>query len=257
MSFVHRVRFFASLQFCAAICVALQGYEASAAPPADEMRSVAVISAIGETFMFEHVRDRAFEWFGPPDASFLEVSDWGIDDLVVRDATAFLSRRFKVVAAKYQEADFDTWTPFNLTRHIRELPLPDDTVDAYILILRDWRADEIGCSVHDIGGLGLYRRDGSGGAKVGVYAAWRVVIVDAHSDEILASQPAVLAGGRLPWLPAAELVSPNTQNDLSDGEKSILQAGVKTLLQRTFVPTLTRALADIRRPRTESKGKES
>jgi hypothetical protein len=204
-------------------------------PPHTRIKTVAIISAVGESFMFEHVRAAPFEWIGAPDTSFLEISDWGMDDLVSREATMVLSKRFAVKPVKYEEADFDTWTWASLPRTIRELPLPEDDIDAYVLILRDWHPDEIGHSVHQIAGLGLYKRDLAG---LGVYAAYRIVVVDAHTYEVIASRRALTTDGRLPWGPTGPSLWPKTQNDVTDAQKTTLQAGLNALIDHTLAPTL-------------------
>ena len=81
-----------------------------------------------------------FEWISPPQASFLEISDWGIDDTVTAEITKLLSARYKVQSIAIEHQDFDTWTYDTLSRRIRELPVPETPIDAYLLILRDWRA---------------------------------------------------------------------------------------------------------------------
>jgi hypothetical protein len=207
-------------------------------PAHTKIKTVAIISAIGETFMFEHVRATPFEWAGSPDTSFFEISDWGVDDLVNREATSVLSKRFSVKPVKYEEADFDTWTWASLLRTIRALPLPEDDIDAYVLILRDWRPDEIGHSVHQVAGLGLYRRDG----RAGTFAAYRIVVVDAHTYEVLASREALSSEGRLPWTPTGPSLWPKTQNDVTDAQKTTLQSGLNALIEMTLVSTLKRLI---------------
>ena len=205
------------------------------------IKSVAIISAIGETFQFEHIRDAAFEWFAPTDASFLEISDWGLDDFVTHTASAELSKRHKVVPVKYLEGAFDTWTWYTLDRNLRELPPADDDIDAYVVILRDWRGDAIGDSVHRLGGLGFYRRDGANTPpKLGVFASYRIVVVDARTYTILASRPARSAVDTLPWTAAPSTLWPATQNDLSDGQKADLQRDEQKLISDTLASTLDR-----------------
>ena len=122
------------------------------------IRTVAIISAVGESFAFERVRPLRFEWFAPPDTRYLEISDWKIDDDVTRDVTSLLPRRVAIKKVFFQRTDFGTWNYAILRQNIFKLN-GDPGIDAYILILRDWHYDAIGHSVHDLQGLGLYRRD--------------------------------------------------------------------------------------------------
>ena len=224
----------------AAVSLANAGAYTGSISPQAKIKTIGIISAIGDTLMFEHVRASTFEWMGPPDASFLEIADWGIDDLVTRETTAALTKRFTIKPVTFEEADFDSWTYKTLARDIRELPLPDDDIDAYVVILRDWRHDEIGNSVHQVAGLGLYRRDGGGSERLGAYACYRIVIVDARSYGIIASRAALLPNGKLPWTQLSPSLWPRTQNDLSDSENKALQGDLTKLVEETLAPTLRR-----------------
>jgi hypothetical protein len=207
-------------------------------PPHANIHSVAIIAAIGETFMFERVRNSPFEWMGPPETSFLEIANWGLDDLVTRKATAALSGRYTVEPVKYEEADFDTWTWPSLVRHIRELPLPEDNIDAYVVVLRDWRGDGIGRSVHQVAGVGAYRHDYSAGPKLGVFASYRIVVIDAHSYDILTSRAALTTDGSLPWTPLAPSLWPKTQNDLTEKQTTSLRNEIMALIDKTLEQTV-------------------
>ncbi|MGO8714166.1 MAG: hypothetical protein ACLQUZ_19285 [Rhizomicrobium sp.] len=200
------------------------------------IRTVAVISAVGHSFLFQHVSNKAFEWLGPPDSHFLEISDWALDPLVTREVTAALAKHFAIKPVVFEPADFSSWDYSLLRRDTLDLNV-DPAIDAYVLILRDWRADEIGDSVHALGGLGLYRRDG-GPAKYGVFASYRIVVVDAITGDTIASRAALLRDGALPWLPADPSLWPKTQNDLTDAQRATLQAEETKLIEATLLRTL-------------------
>jgi len=237
-----RTEFGRALAFCigvlALFAVGAAGPYTRGVPAHTKIKTVAIISAIGETFMFEHVRASPFEWIGPPETSFLEISDWGLDDLVTREATAALSGRFSVKPVTYDEAEFDTWTWPMLVRHIRELPLPEDDIDAYVVILRDWRGDEIGNSVHQVAGIGAYWREYRARPKLGVFASYRIVIIDAHNYDILASRAVLTAGGSLPWTPLAPSLWPTTQNNLTEHQTASFRSEVTALIDKTLVQSL-------------------
>lgn len=195
--------------------------------------------AVGDTCTFERVPDAPFEWIAPPEASFLEISDWGIDDHVTRAIAKLLGAHEQVQSIAISHQDFDTWTYASLSRHIRELPLPEKPVDAYLLVLRDWQNDAIGNSDHQVGGLGLYRRDLSRGrARFGVFASWRLVLADPDTGDIIAEAAALLPNGRLPWLPATRSLWPSTQNDLTDAQRHILQTDFLKLIDASLPRTL-------------------
>ena len=218
-------------------------YMGSLSPPdLARIRTVAIISAVGESFAFERVRPSTFEWSAPPDTRYLEVSDWKIDDNVTREVTSLLSKRVTIKKVFFQRADFGTWNYAILRQNIFKLN-GDPGIDAYILILRDWHYDAIGHSVHDLQGLGLYRRElPSGENPEGIYASYRVVVIDANTGAIFASREASMPDGSLPWMQAPASLWPKTPNDLTDVQQKTLSADLTRLID----DTLPRTLAEIR-----------
>lgn len=202
------------------------------------IKTVAIISAIGRSFLFQHVRDAPFEWLGPPDSHFLEISDWALDPLIMRDVTAALTSHFAIKPVAFEPANFSTWDVSLLRRDTLDLNA-DPAIDAYVMILRDWRGDEIGHSVHALGGLGLYRRDGRK-PKYAVFASYRIVVVDANTGTVIASRAALTRDGHLPLLIADPKLWPQTPNDLSDAQRAILEADVTALIAATLPQTLAR-----------------
>ncbi len=200
------------------------------------IKTVAIISAVGHSFLFQHVSDKPLEWLGPPDSRFLEISDWALDTRVTREATAALARQFAIKPLVYEPANFSTWDVSLLRRAAFDLN-SDPSIDAYVLILRDWRPDEIGASVHALGGLGLYRRDG-GHAKFGVFASYRIAVVDAITGDTIASRAALMPNHALPFLPADAALWPKTPNDLTDAQRATLQADETKLIDVTLLRTL-------------------
>ena len=225
--------------FALVACIALAG--ATTKPSQSNIKSIGIIAALGDTCMFERVTDAPFQWIAPPQAHFLEISDWGIDDDIAADIAKFLGKRYLVQSIPIEHQDFDTWSYVSLARHIRELPLPAERVDAYLVVLRDWRADEIGGSDHQVGGLGLYQRDLRGrGERLGVFASYRLVLVDPDNGNVIASQPALLPNGRMLWLSATPALWPHTQNELSDAQHRALQTDFRKLIEATLPRALQR-----------------
>jgi hypothetical protein len=212
-------------------------YTAKLSPPdLRRIHTVAVISALGSTFLFQHVRNTQLEWLGPPDSHYLEISDWALDQKIARDVTAALEKRFVVKPIAFESANFSSWNE----RLLRQASLDlngDPAIDAYVLVLRDWHYDLIGHSVHELCGLGLYRRDGNA-ARYGVFAGYRVVVVDALTGDIIASREALTRDGKLPWAPVDPALWPKTQNDLTPAQRATLVADETGLLDATLVQTL-------------------
>jgi hypothetical protein len=204
-----------------------------------DIKSIGIIAAVGDTCMFEHVSNRPFEWIGPPQASFLEISDWGIDNEVTSSIAAALGPAYRTQSIAVENQVFDTWTYDSLSHHIRELPAPETPVDAYLLVLRDWRADAIGGSDHQLGGLGFYRRDFADGRKrFGVFASYRLVLMEPDHGGVIASRAALRPNGQLPSLRATPALWPRTQNDLTAEQRETLQAQIVKLLQESLPVTL-------------------
>jgi hypothetical protein len=198
-----------------------------------------VIAALGASCMFERVPEADFDWIAPAGAGFLEISDWGIDDEVSNTIAKRLEPRYKVRSIVIEHQDFEAWTYASLAKRIRELPIPEVPVDAYLLVLRDWRRDSIGNTDNLVGGLGLYRR--GGGRRLGAFASYRLVLLDAGNGNLIASRPAVLADGRLPWVPMPAALWPRTPNDLTNAQRRALRTDFIDLINAT----LPRALEQI------------
>jgi hypothetical protein len=225
------------LAICAGSALLLSGSGPKA--PLPTIRSLGIIAALGDTCMFEDVPDVAFEWIKPPKASFLEISDWGIDDEVTNAIGKQLAPRYKIQSISIEHQNFDSWTYESLARRIRELPIPETPVDAYLLVLRDWRHDAIGNTDHQLGGLGLYRRDRRGGADhFGVFASYRLVLLNAINGNLIASRPALSPDGRLPWQSTSSSLWPSNTNDPGDAQKHELRADFLRLIGTTLPPTL-------------------
>lgn len=203
------------------------------------IRTVAIISALGNSFVFERVHDNALTLLTPPDSKFLEVSDWALDPLIAKAVSAALAKRFTVKQIVFRPADFSTWD-YSLLKSGTLGLNGDPAIDAYVLILRDWHWDEIGYGAHALGGLGFYRKDRTTGhSKYGVFASYRIVVVDALTGDTIASREAQMPDKTLPWLPADAALWPKTPNDLTDAQRATLLAYETKLVDATLLRTLS------------------
>ncbi len=200
------------------------------------VRTVAVIAALGATFEFQHVSDKPYEWTGPPDSHFLEVSDWDLDARIEREVTGALAARFAIKPVAFVSANFSSWNDRLLKNAALDLNA-DPAIDAYVLILRDRCPDTIGYSVHELSGLGLYRRDGKH-PTLGIFACYRIVVVDALTGDTIASHAAKTAADGLPSVSAGASVWPKTPNDLSDAQRASLINVETRLIDATILRTL-------------------
>jgi len=207
-------------------------------PDLRNIRTVAVISALGNSFVFEHVPSAQLAQLAPPDSKFLEISDWALDPLIMKEASAALARRFTVKQIVFRPADFSTWD-YSLLKDAALDLNGDPAIDAYVLILRDWHWDEIGYGTHALGGLGLYRKDKPNGhSKYGAFASYRIVVVNALTGDTLASREARLSDDSLPWLPADASLWPETPNDLTEAQRATLLDDERKLVDATLLRTL-------------------
>ena len=127
----------------------------------------------------------------PPDSKFLEISDWALDPLIMKEASAALAKRFTVKQIVFRPADFSTWD-YSLLKDAALDLNGDPAIDAYVLIpARLALGRDQFTALHALGGLGLYRRDKPNGqSKYGVFASYRIVVVDALTGDTLASREA-------------------------------------------------------------------
>lgn len=226
-------RLFAAL--FAALAVSAAGPYTSRLAPQDlrHIRTVAVISAVGNTFLFQHVTNGRLEWLGPPDSHFLEISDWALDADIAQQATQALAKHFAVRPVAFVPGDFSSWDDALLKRAALDLN-GDPAIDAYVFVLRDGHYDAIGHSVHDLDGLGIYRCD----TRYGVFASYRIVLVDALTGDTIASRAALMPDGNLPWLPVDAALWPKTPNNLSEAQRARLVADETKLVAATLPRTL-------------------
>jgi hypothetical protein len=236
---VRHVKIAAAL-LLAAIFLGASGPYTARLSPQDlrGIRTVAVISALGNSFVFERVSDKQFALLAPPDSHFLEISDWALDQLIAKEVAAALAKHFTVKQIVFRPADFSTWDSSLLKQAALDLN-GDPAIDAYVLILRDWHWDEIGYGSHALGGLGFYRKDReTGHSKFAVFASYRIVVVDALTGDTIASREALLPDKTLPWLPTDASLWPKTQNDLTDEQRATLLADERKLVDATLLRTL-------------------
>ena len=151
----------------------------SIAPPENAIEtegiaSVAVVSAIGSSFAFASPHDVLHE----QELVETPITDWGLDAEVERIAGTALSRKFTVKAAELDRAALARVVLRKGTHPpIEGLP-PSAEVDAYVLIVKAFRAGT-GSS-----GAGLWNQDWMGRSTY-AYANYAIVLVDARTSKVL------------------------------------------------------------------------
>ncbi|MGL9616449.1 hypothetical protein QRQ56_00485 [Bradyrhizobium sp. U531] len=180
---------------CAIACVALGAAAAfeTRASRLQAINTVGIVSAIGEEMSLTQAGLTALGNTGQS----LSISAWGLDDIIVQQATRLLSGRFRVQPVTYRRAAFaairdSAVAPVNLLRSdpFKELVRSDVTpqgLDAYVVITRARSKLGNGRNVEGVG-LAEYR---TLLADYGlVHALYEVRIVDGKTFDVIEKRAA-------------------------------------------------------------------
>jgi hypothetical protein len=171
------------------------------APPVAQIRTIGVVSAIGDTVAYQRVGAVPSH----SETTWGDTAAWQLDDYVVETVKAKLASRYTVApvdadpAALRRPRQPDDALAFergpSVTERLRTALKPaTPPVDAYLVIAAESDKDFIGGTNHHLTGLAIYRRAGSG---LQVYAVCDLFLVDAHSFKIIASAPLRLERDRM------------------------------------------------------------
>jgi hypothetical protein len=208
----------------------------SIAPPENPLdtqaiASVAVVSAMGDTFAFSRPRDVLHE------GELIEtpITAWGLDAEVERIATAALARKFAVKPADFDRAALARVVLREGKRPKIEGLKPSAEVDVYVLIVKAFR-NGTGSS-----GAGLWRREWIGDAT---YACvnYAVLVVDARTLKVLrAALPAMppQAASAYPLVRVDDALWPDLAKDARSAE------GAHAIVERLLTDSLPETLYQI------------
>lgn len=122
---------------CAVFIIAIfwvTNSDADAATKLNDIKSIAIISAIGDSITFARVGSLDFH----AGAQSLSISNWNVDDQVEQDVAKKLGNRFKIIHVAYDRPSFAQEVVHTLT--LEEPPIRDlvsrlsAPVDAYLVI---------------------------------------------------------------------------------------------------------------------------
>ena len=196
--------------------VALAAGPAAAAKPTTaeklaHVKSIGVISTIGQAFTLQFI---GFTVFNNKEQR-LPIEDWRIDERVAARIKAHLDGRFEVRPVEYDPAAFALpknphWIVSRPTAVTAVKDLPDQDLDAIILITPQWSTTSNYRGPFHIGGLGVLR-DGVDMRNRPVdklHAIYEVTIVDAETKAVLVQrfaeiQQKATVGYRIPRPQAA------------------------------------------------------
>ncbi|MDA9497913.1 hypothetical protein [Bradyrhizobium sp. CCBAU 11357] len=180
---------------CAIACVALGAAAAfeTRASRLQAIKTVGIISAIGEEISLTRAGLTGLD----NAAQSASISAWGLDELIVQQATKLLSGRFRVQPVSYRRAAFaairdSAVAPVNLLRSdpFKELVRSDVTpqgLDAYIVITRARSKLGNGRNVEGVG-LAEYR---TLLADYGlIHALYEVRIIEGKSFDVIEKRAA-------------------------------------------------------------------
>jgi hypothetical protein len=203
--------------------------------PFRDAKSVAVISALGDTFELRH-----FGSILHKGEDKVAIPSWGVDEHLRLEAEKILSQRFTVVPAKVDQASVANLALIGpdkmLKRSFPELPAAADT-DLYVLLIRvpDKLFDMRGLSPAE--GVGLWRQQ-----NVYVFAHYAVVVLDAKTLEL----KSITQAGTPPSfqkstaLLVSDTLAADKASDLTPEKEQALRPELEGLLTSTLEETFLR-----------------
>ena len=174
---------------CLLLCAAASaGVGAPASPKSKGMRSVGIVSAIGDKF---YVRKIGLMAFGNDTKEF-PIDSWRVDDLVVSKARGLLSKSYDVRTVTYRRAAIAA-APISrsgLGDTLRAEVSPQG-LDAYLVVTKI--PVQYGGTNQSISGLGIVEGPFD---HYFIYAILRVVLVDGREFSTIAQSIAALPGDK-------------------------------------------------------------
>lgn len=211
-----------------------------------QVHSVAIIAALGNQAKYQRV---GFMVFGN-ESGAIDVSNWGLDDLVVREMTAALKDTYTVKPADYDHTAFATANVggayFSSMPTLYDLIVnrPDRAlVDAYVIVVRGGFQDVIGGTNQPLVGLGMYRHPLLTRHVVADYAIFDVYVVDAYTCKAIATKKLMLGEDQSdnvipPIRQTGESDFPENYADLTDTQRADLRDTAVQLIKASIRPTL-------------------
>jgi hypothetical protein len=212
------------------------------------VKTVGIISAIGDDFTFTPAGLSVVEG----KSQHYSIASWGLDDLVAREVTAALSRRFQVQPLSYSRAAFAVSDPdfsisaVNLANIMHEDRVmsalrkepPAPAVDAYILILK--AASPVSSSHRKVAGIGLVNYTAALGIYTQLHALYEIRVIDGHTLSTIARRRAApLEQGIVRLAGPARMAEDSLMPSSSDpANNEILHAAVLDLIERSLPVTL-------------------
>jgi hypothetical protein len=210
------------------------------------VKTVGIISAIGDQFTLARA---GLTGLDNSSRSFT-ISSWGLDDLIVQQATAALSGRFQVKPVSYQRAVFASIeeSPIKAVELVRGDPfkklvkteVSPQGLDAYIVITKA-QANIGGGRGRKVEGIGLVTYRAVLESYSQLYALYEIRIVDGKTFDMIEKMAAApldnAANVRLPG--PSRLVDENLSIGAGDAGDENLHRAIVDLIVRSLPITLS------------------
>jgi len=190
---MHRRAFVLGASAAALAAGPAAGAKPKAADALAHVKTVGVISTLGRAFTLQFIGFTVFNNTEKP----LPIEDWKIDERVEARVKAHLGARFEFRAVDYDPAAFalpkkSVWGSPSAAKAVKDLP--DQGLDAFILVTPQWTEEANYRRPFPIGGLGVIRDgDDMRGRPVDkVHAIYEITIVDAKTKAVLAQSHAAI-----------------------------------------------------------------
>lgn len=236
----------AALIFC--------GCETLPSEPVQGVKSVSVISAIGNEFTITSIGTTAFQ----NGRSVADISEWGLDKLAVAEGRRILSAQYDIVETTYEHDAYaadaslwfkDAWSgerKFNIGEALRaHIDRSGDSVpDAFVVMLPAGQVDPSFRGNVEFRGFGMYsgkflvRRDTI------IYASAQMIVIDGETfeeDRRIYLRSRVPLGEKLIdryWAAVDEDLWEKEFTDLSDEQRLAIKAELSGLTKGAVARTL-------------------
>jgi hypothetical protein len=210
------------------------------------VKTVGIIAAVGDEMSFARAGLTGLRNPGQT----LPIRSWGLDDLIVQQATTALSNRFQVQPVTYQRAAFTAIkdspvTPVNLIRgdpfkKLVQSEVSPQGLDAYIVITK--AKSNLGSGSRKIEGIGFVTYGTLLASYNQIYALYEIRVFDGKTFDVIEKMaaPPLDNSGTLKLAGPSRIVdetfTPNT-GDPAQNER--LHAAITDLVARSLSSTLS------------------
>lgn len=224
---------------------------APAAEPFASIKSVAVISVVGDQLEFERQSGAVMSL--SHSENHLPIADWQLDQEIEGWARAAMAKRFTIKDVPVDRAAL-AQSRLVGPDHVLKPDFPglssSPDVDAFVIFVKH----PIELSLMDCTGVGIWNRSALFGAYTAVYANYAVALVDAHTLKLLAAHVGTMSPksatpvpyrsvDNAMWPAAPPALSPSTAQQIHEIANTLLADSVPETLFRMGLTGMT--VADV------------